>query len=182
MQDSLKQNHFDLFDLPVSFKLDTGLLGERYRAMQRSVHPDRFANAPERERLLSVQLAAQINEAYQILRSPLLRARYLLQLGGVSFNDERETTVDPVFLMEQMELRETLSEIKSSPEPLDALTKLLASIRNRIRQLESEFEQAFLAKNDASQQAAKQTVHKLQFMEKLRQEAEELEEDLLDQI
>ena len=60
-------SHFEIFDLPSSFEVDVDLLERRYRDLQRSVHPDRFANAGERERLRSVQQATLINEAYRTL-------------------------------------------------------------------------------------------------------------------
>ena len=54
----LKQNHFELFKLPVAFEVDTQQLAERYRELQRTLHPDRYANASDRERRLSIQHAA----------------------------------------------------------------------------------------------------------------------------
>ena len=80
---SLTQNFFELFDIPVAFQIDSGLVAERYRKLQQALHPDRFANASDSERRLSVQRTAQVNEAFQTLKSPLLRARYLLQLKGI---------------------------------------------------------------------------------------------------
>ena len=59
-------SHFELFDLPQSFVVDQGQLESRYRELQRSLHPDRFVNAGDLERRLSVQQATQVNEAYRI--------------------------------------------------------------------------------------------------------------------
>ena len=106
---SVLKNHFELFDLPVSFDIDTNTLAERYRELQRTVHPDKFASAPNRERRLAMQKATQINEAFQILKKPLTRAAYLLQLHGIDTN-QQNTTMDSEFLMTQMELREELAE------------------------------------------------------------------------
>ena len=98
------QTHFELFELPVSFEVDLSDLSQRYRELQRVVHPDKFVNASDRERLLSVEKAAAINEAYQILKSPQRRARYMLELQGILFDDEKDMALDPAFLMEQIEL------------------------------------------------------------------------------
>ena len=87
-----KQTHFELFDLPVSFELELQDLSQRYRELQRVVHPDNFANASDRERRLSVEKAALINEAYQVLKSPQRRAKYMLELHSVSFDDEAINT------------------------------------------------------------------------------------------
>lgn len=60
---------FELFDLPVNFQLDEQLLVERYREIQKRVHPDHHANASENEKLLSVQAASEVNDAFQTLKN-----------------------------------------------------------------------------------------------------------------
>lgn len=176
------QNHFELFDLPVSYDINLTSLSERYRDLQRAVHPDRFASASDRERRLSVQKAAQINEAYQVLKSPLSRLRYMLELLGVAFDDDRDTTLDPMFLMEQMELREALSEIRDNSEPMAALERLRKDISMRLSELFNQAREAIQAatRSDEEKTRAKQLLHKLQFLNKLQLEAEQLEEALLD--
>ncbi len=176
----LGSNHFELFGLPVGFEIDTAQLAEKYRELQRVLHPDRFANASDRERRLSVQHAAQVNEAYQTLRSPLRRARYLLELRGVEFDDERQTHLDPEFLMAQMELREALAAVRNEADPFAALNRLLADLAREREALEAELAR-HLAQEDADAlEAARQIVQKLQFFARLQEEAEEIEESLLD--
>ena len=123
----LKQNYFELFGLEPGFEVDLSAIAESYRELQRAVHPDRFASASDQERLLSVQQAAHVNEAYQTLKSPLLRARYLLELQGIALNDT-DTTMDPMFLMEQMELRESLAGVAGQSDPFAALMTLRDTI------------------------------------------------------
>ena len=171
------RNHFELFGLPVAFEVDTARLAETYRELQRALHPDRFANASDRERRLSVQQAAQVNEAYQTLRSPLRRARYLLELRGVEFDDEKQTHLDPEFLMTQMELREALAAVRNEADPFTALNRILADLDSERQRLEAELARQLEAGDD---EAARQLVQKLQFFERLQQEAEEIEESLLD--
>ena len=67
-------NHFELFGLPTQFQLDGGLLSSQFRELQKRFHPDNFATASERDRLMAVQKAAQINDAYQVLKHPISRA------------------------------------------------------------------------------------------------------------
>jgi len=66
-------NYFEVFDLPVSFDIDTDTIAERYRDLQRVVHPDKYVNAPDRERRLAMEKATQVNEAFQTLKNPLSR-------------------------------------------------------------------------------------------------------------
>ncbi|MBI1425528.1 MAG: Fe-S protein assembly co-chaperone HscB [Gammaproteobacteria bacterium] len=171
------RNHFDVFDLPVSYEIDVTALAERYRELQRVVHPDRFANASERERREAVQRAADINEAFQTLKSPLQRARYLLQLKGVQFDDQKDTNFDAEFLMEQIELREALAEVKNDPNALGRLNTLMMDINARITAMQMEVAKV-LSSDDLEQ--AKTLVHKLQFLHKLRIESENLEAELAD--
>ena len=72
------------------------------------MHPDRFASAGDAERRASMQWTTRVNEAYRTLRSPVQRARYLLELEGVDVAFETNTAMPPDFLMRQMELREAL--------------------------------------------------------------------------
>lgn len=182
MSDStgLSLNHFQLFELPVGFAIDIPKLTERYRDLQRVVHPDRYANASDQERRLSMQRTAQLNEAFQVLKKPLSRARYMLELRGIDFNNERDTQQDPMFLMEQMELREALEEIQNTSEPLAKITDIMKSIDAREKQLFVEIQSHLTTNNEQGQKAAKAVVHKLQFMQKLRQEADDKEAALMD--
>ena len=76
----LRSDHFALFGLARGFRLDQSDLDSRYRDVQAQVHPDRFVNAGEAERRLSMQWATHANEAYQTLKKPLERAKYILHL------------------------------------------------------------------------------------------------------
>ncbi|MEK6214396.1 MAG: Fe-S protein assembly co-chaperone HscB, partial [Vibrio fluvialis] len=89
-------NYFELFGLPTQFDLDGSLLSSQFRELQKRFHPDNFATASERDRLLAVQKAAQINDAHQILKSPINRAEYLLSLNGVELRGEQQTLQDPM--------------------------------------------------------------------------------------
>jgi len=173
------QNFFEIFGLPVSFEIDTAALADTYRELQRAVHPDRFASAGDRERREAVQRAANINEAFQTLKSPLQRARYILQLRGVDFDDQKDTSFDSEFLMEQIELREALAELRNDPEALTRLNELMQDIDRRIQSMQSELAQGLKGEQ---LDTAKTLVHKLQFLYKLRTESENLEADIADAL
>lgn len=172
----MKPNHFELFDLPTDFTLDLDVLAQRYRTLQHAVHPDKYANAPDRERRLAVQKASDINEAFQTLKDPLNRGRYLLSLAGVLGNDETDTHMSGAFLMTQMELREELASLKDQADALDGITNFIARMEQSTQQLTQQ-----LASQLAAQQweLARETVRQMQFFKKLREEALLLEESLL---
>ena len=69
--------HFALFELQPDFEVDAQALSDRYRELARKVHPDRFADAGASEQRQALEQSANLNEAYQVLKSPTRRARYL---------------------------------------------------------------------------------------------------------
>lgn len=172
------KNHFELFGLPVSFDVDADDLTLRYRELQRRVHPDKFANASDQERRLSLQMTALVNEAFQTLKDPVRRGRYLLDLRGVDMGEETDTAMDPAFLMEQMELRENLDEIRQADNP----GKQLAELANQIDQnmLEKIVQLRDALNQDSSKETsrARNLVREMQFLQKMHHEIDNLEEEL----
>ena len=158
------------------------LLESSYRLLQRSVHPDRFVNASDQQRRISMQQATQINEGYQVLKDPLKRGRYLLELDGREHDDERNTSSDTQFLMEQMELREALGEVRGRDDALQQLDGIMARIAADIDGLVGQLRLQFASADANSLDAAAGTLTKLQFFRRLQQEAGELEADLEDEL
>ena len=165
---NLNQNHFDLFGLPARFSVDAAALEARYRELQREVHPDRFAAAPEIERRASMQLATRVNEAYQTLRSPLKRAVYILRLRGVDPEFETNTAMPSEFLMEQMRWRERIEESSEDPE---ALVRLRGGLRAQSAKIYEKLRgQLDEGGND---EAASEATRMLMFYEKLADEIDD---------
>jgi molecular chaperone HscB len=172
------QNYFALFGLPMRYRVNGSLLADRYRALQGTLHPDRFAAAGEREKRLSLQASAHVNQAYQTLRDPLERARYLVSLHLDGSADEKESTQDMGFLMEQMELREALSGVKDRPDPHVAVGEVLDRLSGQAVALVQELEDLLDQPSAQDLEAARELVRKLQFVSKCRVEAEDLEAEL----
>ncbi|KPJ94133.1 MAG: hypothetical protein AMJ55_06900 [Gammaproteobacteria bacterium SG8_15] len=175
----LTQNYFEIFDLPTSYDIDLTELSTRYRKLQTAVHPDKFANASDLERRISMQQSALINEAYQTLKSPLLRARYMLQLKGVDLTNESSVNMDSEFLMQQMRLREALEQVRDAQDPEAKLLVIAKEIEQAITEQITVLSRLF--NEDNADQLAKiaDYVRRMQFMVKLQQETGALEEELL---
>ena len=165
----LPQNHFELFDLPVSFAIDRTVLDQSYRKLQSEVHPDRFAAATSAERLRSMQWATLANEAYQTLKSPVARARYLLHLNGIDTQEETNTAMPADFLMQQMEWREAIDEAREATD-ISALEKLLIDLNREAASQEAQLHAAIDEQHDYPRAAS--TVRKLRFLDKVRDEIE----------
>lgn len=171
-------NYFELFALNHSFEINLIELRSKYLELQRAVHPDKFANASERARLMAVQKAAQINDAFNVLNETHSRAQYILELAGVDLAHETQTLKDPMFLMQQMELREALEDIPSETDPEQALLDFQAQIDTFIKQINSKFVILFTQHNELALIEAADLVRKLKFMLKLADEAQRLEEQV----
>lgn len=180
MTDALSTNYFELFEIPASYDIDLGLVQHRYRDLQKLVHPDKYANASSQERRISMQQTSLINQALHTLKHPVERAVYLLQLKGVDFTMDNETTMDAAFLMEQMELREKLESIRKFDEPLAELDRMLAEVKASMSKLAEDFKRAY---ETDELDDAREVVRKLQFMYKAQTEIDELtahiEDDLI---
>jgi molecular chaperone HscB len=176
------KNYFDLFGLPVGYIVDVSSLADRYRDLQRVVHPDRYAQATEKERRLSLQGASLINEAFETLKDPVARAAYLLSLYGVEMDSLNESTQDMAFLMQQMTLREELEILRSASGPYEEVLDLSDRIRKQITDLVARM--AVLFETPATEQLedAREIVRKMRFLQKLRTEIEAVEAELEDEL
>jgi molecular chaperone HscB len=171
------RNYFTLFDLPETFNVDPAALADKYRNLQQAVHPDRFATGTDQERRLSMQQSALINEAYRTLKQPLSRARYLLSLLGMDMEAEEKKPMDGEFLMQQMELRESLEAIKTAEQLLEFESQLSQLTDSLIRDIGQLFAGAVQENIDTLDKIS-DYVRRLQFLTKLEDEAQALEEQL----
>lgn len=151
--------------MPATYAVAADALDRAYRELQSRVHPDRFVNATDAERRVAMQLATRANEAYQTLKHPLKRAIYLLEQNGVDVRSETNTSMEPAFLMQQLEWRESIEDACSARnlERLESLNgELIAEKRERFSRLE-----ALLA--SGALQPAAEAARQLLFIEKLEQ-------------
>ncbi len=175
----LKQSYFELFGLDLEFDIDLKQLHEKQQRLQAIFHPDRFVNASEQEKRLSVQQASWVNEGYETLSNPVKRARYMLQLSGLELNDESETTSDTVFLMEQIAIREEIDECRTNADPLSCCNHIATKLRSRSDQFGSEFVASF---NGGNLEAARLTSRKMQFVQRILDQLIDLQIELEEEL
>ncbi len=117
---NLNDTDFELFAVPATFAQDRAALDARWKELQREAHPDRFAAQGAAAQRVAMQWSVRINEAYQRLKNPIRRASYLCELNGAPIEAENNTAMPGDFLVQQMEWREALDEVRSEGD-LDAL-------------------------------------------------------------
>lgn len=163
-------DHFTLFGLPRLQSLDLESLENCFREVQARVHPDKHAHASAADRRLSMQWATRVNEAFQTLKSPGRRARYLLALLGHDPQLESNTAMPTEFLMSQMELREAVMDARLAADE-DALDAVRSRLLNEIRK---EYQRvADLIDVTRDYPAAANLVRQLMFQEKLLNEIDD---------
>jgi len=122
---SASDDYFHFFGLNQQFKIDLPALDRAYLAIQKEVHPDRYARGSDAEQRLAMQMATFANTALQTLKNPIQRGLYICQLHGVDAKLETNTAMPAAFLMKQMEWRENLDE---QAEDLPALEALMEEV------------------------------------------------------
>lgn len=154
-------NPFNIFDLPVDFHVDQATLSARYLALQKSLHPDNFTTHSAQEQRLAMQRSAEVNDALQILKDPILRAETIIAIyTGEQQNIEENSTRDMAFLMQQMQWREQLENIEAQQDS-DQLVAFSADIEKTQQALLSELADAL---SSQQWQQAKVINDKLRFI------------------
>jgi molecular chaperone HscB len=101
-------NYFELFELPVSFIVDSSQLARKYFELQKKYHPDFFTRSNEADQAEALDISSQLNKGLKTLKDPDETIRYVLQLKGL-LEEEEKFQLPPEFLMEMMELNEELN-------------------------------------------------------------------------
>ncbi len=173
----IQQDHFALFQLEPQFALDSKELAARYRKLQKELHPDLFSHKSASEQLRASQVSADINEAFQVLKHPVSRAKYLLEFQGFDI-PEKHTIKDVEFLMLQMELREKL-EAMVSAQDVDGLRSFAEEVEQLLIQLQQKLTQSFELSGETMLEQVLTYINEYQFVDKLLQEIEHEEDKLL---
>jgi len=160
VQPSHQVDHFTRFGLEQRFDLDLEALARRHERFQRALDPLRFIAKSPGERADAQLHAAALGEAYDTLKDPIRRARYLLTLLGVTVaeGEEAETLLDPTIL-------DTAIGRAAEPSALDRLAnQATREIESCIRDLSAAFRADQVT-------AAAQALARLQRLEAVASEA-----------
>ncbi|KAG2377340.1 hypothetical protein C9374_009251 [Naegleria lovaniensis] len=139
-------DYFTLMDLPHEFSVNPKVLHEKYKELQKVLHPDKFAQKSETEKKISRMQSAIVNTAYQTLKSTKLRAEYLLKLkeaqklGPCNHKSVNDVQLPPEFLMEIMEVNE---QINDSEDNRESLTEIQMDFNERKRLVVRSIDEQF---------------------------------------
>ncbi|MEO7801799.1 MAG: Fe-S protein assembly co-chaperone HscB [Ginsengibacter sp.] len=106
-------NYFELYELPVSLQVDKKELNTKYIALQKRFHPDFFSKSDASEQEEMLQKSSMVNRGYKVFNNEDDTLKYVLELKGLVTENEKYD-LPPDFLMEMMEINETLAEPQDS--------------------------------------------------------------------
>jgi len=147
-----KGDHFSLFTLPRKLWLEMSTLEKKFLELSWKLHPDKFVNASAQEQELSLKSSSELNDAYRVLRDPVARVEYLLELEGMRKEGEHKQQAPPELLEEVFELNESLDELRDAQASGGDLT----SLKSRLEAEEKNFQEKLNEVDAQLQDAAKQ--------------------------
>lgn len=122
-------NYFELFELPVTLRVDRARLSQKFFELSRRYHPDYFVGQGAEAEAGALEKSSLLNRAYRVFQSPEETIKYVLQEKGL-LQEEEKYELPPDFLMEVLEINEQLMD---ADEPGTA-----ERIRASIDQLQNE--------------------------------------------
>jgi molecular chaperone HscB len=147
-----KGDHFSLFGLPRKLWIEMSALEKKFLELSWKLHPDKFVNASAEEQELSLRRSSELNDAYRVLRDPVARVEYLLELEGTRKEGEHKQQAPPELLEEVFELNESLDELRDAK----ASGGDLASLKSRLEAEEKNFQEKLGEVDAQLQDTAKQ--------------------------
>lgn len=109
----LNLTYFEIFDIEINISINLNDLDSKYLKLQSKFHPDKFVNTSAIERSMAVRISTHINDGYKTLKDLVSRVDYILKINNFVV-DENKTFKNSDFLVEQMELVETIKESEKS--------------------------------------------------------------------
>jgi len=162
-----QQNFFELLGLDRTFAVDEKSLNNAHKKLQREWHPDKFTRS-EKDRKAALDTSARINVAYDTLKKPHLRARYLLEQEGIGI-EEGDANIDDIeFLDYVMGMREALDEHPDEEQ----LKTLKETSEKQLQECLKKAEAAFnrLSEGDDFKEQARKEASKLQYLNRMMEE------------
>lgn len=172
-------NPFEMLGASRRFDLDLTVLEKTHRELSRALHPDKFSQTGASERRAALEKAANVNEAWRILRDPIRRAEALFKLEGLAVGETNEPKASPTFLMEMMEEREALAEARAAND-LGKVRKLAAGIAERAKVAEGKLTSGFANGSPSQAELGKllPLLGELRFYRRFLEEVSAIEEEV----
>jgi molecular chaperone HscB len=126
-------NYFEFYHLPIRFQIDAAALKKAFYSNSRKYHPDFYTSESAEKQAEVLQLSTLNNKAYKTLSDFDKRMEYVLQ-GLNLLGQEGETKLPQDFLMEMMEINESLADLQFDfdAEKYQQILKEIKTIENQL--------------------------------------------------
>lgn len=155
-------NYFQLFNFPVSPLVDKSLLAQKYFELQKKFHPDFFTQSSDEEKEMALQQSADINKAFAVFKNEEKTIEYFLLLKGFIEAGEKYQ-LPPDFLMQMMELNETLDE----KDGVTLAAEMAALEKEWYAEIEQLLQQPGLEENSAAMEKLKAYYYKKKYLKRI---------------
>ncbi len=135
-----RQDYFAIFGLQRKLWIEMPGLEQKFLQLSWKLHPDNFVNASAEEQADSLKRSSALNDAYRILRDPVARVEYLLEIEGARKEGEQKQQAPPELLEEVFELNESLDELREAK----ASGGDLENLKSRLELAQTGFQQKLL--------------------------------------
>mmetsp|Transcript_13387 Transcript_13387/g.18340 ORF Transcript_13387/g.18340 Transcript_13387/m.18340 type:complete len:237 (+) Transcript_13387:46-756(+) len=151
-----KNNLFKLFNLNEDFEIDSASLNSSFKELQKVLHPDKFVLSSPEEKQLSNDASSVVNQAYEILKSPVSRAEYMIDsVFGISVFDESKVLCDDGCSDRMSEIFDIKEEIEEKKKNTTDLLKLFSKLNKEVVSYTNDFKNGIKEKDvNKSLQAA----------------------------
>ncbi|KAJ1983836.1 molecular chaperone [Dimargaris verticillata] len=131
-------NYFDVLVGTPTFDIDVQDVRKRFLRAQQQTHPDNFSVLGEMDRRMAETQSSWLNRAYNTLKNPYERAKYMLELQGIYISEE-ESIQEPEFLEQVFEINEALDDAVDKK----AVKAIKVDNDERIKHVSSQLSEAF---------------------------------------
>lgn len=130
-------NHFEVFSLPISLKVDHSALKKKFYVLSRTYHPDHFTLESQDKQDEALAMTGAINLAYKVLADDMSRIKHILELNDIMI-DEGKQMLTPDFLMEMMEFNEQIDDAKTKNDQSS-----LVKLNQNLLEMKSDLDQVY---------------------------------------
>jgi molecular chaperone HscB len=145
-------DHFSIFGLPRKLWIEMSALEQKFLQLSWKLHPDKFVNASAEEQELSLKRSSELNDAHRVLRDPVARVEYLLQIEDMRKEGEHKQQAPPELLEEVFELNESLDDLRETKSSGGDL----AALKSRLESAEKNFQEKLGEVDTQLQETARQ--------------------------
>jgi molecular chaperone HscB len=157
-------NYFEFYGLDERFFLDASGLKQVFYEKSRQLHPDFHTMSDPAEQMEKLQLSSVNNQAYKVLSDPDLRMAHILEIHGMK-DEVGQASVPQEFLMEMMELNETLMDWEMDPDE-EKKAAGMRVLKDWYEKLAAEAEPAMRAWDSGDRDAQKLEIVKAYWLKK----------------